>query len=160
VKLRKVMALRAEGWTQKQIAKEFGKDIRTIRRWEQEARRQKLVVLENLTPEEVLADFLFGNAELSWNLRRQLKAAQDAGDILLVLKCVRELTHLSNARIAILDRIGLFDRFAFPGLRSGAPGQEGVTRLHQAVRNAETGTYEVDQENSGAEERDGQESLY
>lgn len=157
VKLRKLLALRADGWTQKQIAQEFGKDPKTIRRWERQAKRQKLIVLESLTPEEVLADFLFGNAELTWNLRRQLKAAQDAGNTLLVLRCIRELTHLSTARVAVLDRIGLFDRFAFPGLKFEEPG---TARLHQAVRNVETGSYEVDVEDPDQGKKDGQEPLY
>jgi hypothetical protein len=159
IKLRKVLALQASGWTQKQIAEHFAKDVRTIRRWTQEAKCLKLVVLEDLTPEDVLADFLFSNAELSWEARTQLQAAQLAGDTFLVLKCVRALSNLSAARVAALARVGLFDGFSFGKPKALTSGPGSLVSLQAAVRNVEAGAYQLEQGNERAEEDDDHEPL-
>ncbi len=112
VRLRAVLAMCAEGRTQLEISEHFDRNVRTIRRWLKKAKELKLALSERLTPQEALADFLYGvTQQKAVLLRVQREAAKDNNGK-LVLQAAREILRLEATYMALLERIGLFDHFA------------------------------------------------
>lgn len=134
-KAREVLRLRAEGWTQKDIAREKGVSVRTVRRYEDEARRRQLVLIEEITPEQVAGDFLQSNAKLTGHLWAVFEQAISQEDGKLAAKCIRELRALNESKVAFLARLGLFEGLSLPRQAKTDPGQLGAQRLQQAIRN-------------------------
>jgi len=146
-KVREVLRLRAEGWTQADIAWKKGVSVRTVRRYEEEARRRQLVLIEGITPEQVAGDFLQCNAKLTAHLWAVLDQAISDEDGKLVAKCARELRALSESKAAFLARLGLFEGLSLPRQTKSDPGQLGAQRLKKAIRNTLEGS---DMENKHA----------
>ena len=134
-KARAILRLRAEGWTQAEIARDKGVSVRTVRRYEEEARRRQLVLIEGITPEEAAGDFLQCNAKLTADLWSVLDQAISEQDGKLAAKCIRELRALGESRVAFLARLGLFEGLTLPRQTKTDPGQLGAQRLKQAIRN-------------------------
>ena len=86
-RLRQVLNMLLEGRTQKEIAANFGKNVRTIRRWIIEAKRRKLALTEGLTPQQALADFLYCCAAQMADLLRMKSAAEAQGDFGVAVRC-------------------------------------------------------------------------
>jgi len=153
-KAREVLRLRAEGWTQKDIAGKKGVSVRTVRRYEDEARRRQLVLIEEITPEEVAGDFLQSNAKLTGQLWALLNQAISDKDGKLTAKCIRELRAFQESKVAFLARLGLFEGLSLPRQTKSDPGQLRAQRLQQAIRN----TLEVsDREDEHANQSDEKE---
>ena len=147
-KAREVLRLRAEGWTQAEIAREKSVSVRTVRRYEDEARRRQLVLIEEITPEQVAGDFLQSNAKLTAHLWALLDQALSQEDGKLTVKCIRELRAFHESKVAFLARLGLFEGLSLPRQTKSDPGQLGAQRLQQAIRNTlEVSDMENEQEN-------------
>lgn len=112
VRLRAVLAMCAEGRTQLEISEHFDRDVRTIRRWLKKAKELKLALSERLTPQEALADFLYGVTQQKAVLLRVQREAVKDNNGKLVLQAAREILRLEATYMALLERIGLFDHFA------------------------------------------------
>jgi hypothetical protein len=109
--------------------------VRTVRRYEEEARRRQLVLIEGITPEQVAGDFLQCNAKLTAHLWAVLDQAISDEDGKLVAKCARELRALNESKVAFLARLGLFEGLSLPRQTKSDPDQLGAQRLQQAIRN-------------------------
>ncbi len=111
-RLRQVLNMLLEGRTQKEIAAHFGKNVRTIRRWIREATRRKLALTQGLAPEQALADFLYCCTAQSVDLRRMKSAAEAQGDLAVAVRCSREILRHEATRMAVLEKLGLFNGLA------------------------------------------------
>ncbi len=161
IKLRTVLLMRAQGKTQPEIAAHFGKDVRTIRRWEAKARCLKLGLVERLNPKEALADLLYTFAAQKADLLQLKMSAEESEDTKLYVRCVKELLRLECARMLVLERIGLFVGFAFPRDEPEDPGAQGANLLVNAARNMFSGDYELNPPANDAQESDdGHEELF
>ncbi len=161
IKLRTVLLMRAQGKTQPEIAAHFGKDARTIRRWEAKARCLKLGLVERLNPKEALAESLYTFAAEKADLLQLKMSAKESEDTKLYLRSVKELLRLECARMLVLERIGLFVGFAFPRDEPEDPGAQGANLLVNAARNMFSGDYELNLPANDAQEGDdGHEELF
>ena len=143
-KLRCILTMLAEGRTQLEIAEHFGKDPRTVRRWTKEAKRRKLAMSERLTPEEALTDFLCSFAAQRADLLRIKKSAEADENFGLALRCIRELSRHEATRMAVLEKLGLFDGLALGQSISDGPGTRKAQVLVDAAENVLTGKFEMD----------------
>ncbi len=141
-RLRKVLNMLLEGRTQKEIAAHFGKSVRTIRRWIREATRRKLVLTQGLAPEQALADFLYCCTAQSADLRRLKSAAEAKGDLAVAIRCNREILRHETTRMAVLEKLGLFNDLALG--QSVSDGPRNVNVLVDAAENILTGKFEMD----------------
>ena len=139
-RLRQVLNMLLEGRTQKEIAVHFGKNVRTIRRWIKEATRRKLALTQSLAPEQALADFLYCCTAQSADLRRMKGVAEAQGDLAVAIRCNREILRHEAARMAVLEKLGLFN-----GLTLGQvipDGERPVSVLIEAVDRISAGGVE------------------
>ncbi len=161
IKLRTVLLMRAQGKTQPEIAAHFGKDVRTIRRWEAKARRLKLALAQDLNPREALADFIYSLAEMKADLMYMKESAKEAEDPKLYLRCIKELVRLEAARMAVLERIGLFDGYAFARAEPDDPSVRGARLVSSAARDVIDGDFErVEPANDESGTEDDKETLF
>ena len=153
-RLRQVLNMLLEGRTRKEIAANFGKNVRTVRRWIIEAKRRKLALTEGLTPQQALADFLYCCAAQRADLLRMKSAAEVQGDFGVAVRCSRELLRHEATRMAVLEKLGLFD-----GLTLGQVipnGERPVSVLIEAVDRISAGGFENGRggENQGGDDDD------
>ncbi len=141
-RLRQVLNMLLEGRTQKEIAAHFDKNVRTIRRWIIEAKRRKLALTEGLTPQQALADFLYCCAAQMADLLRMKSAAEAQGDFGVAVRCSRELLRHEATRMAVLERLGLFNDLAIG--QSISDGSRNANVLVEAAENVLTGKFEID----------------
>ena len=160
LRLRGVLTMLAEGRTQKEIAEHYAKDPRTIRRWVKEARRRKLALSERLTPQEALADYLYGFAAQKADLLRMKEAAAEAKNFGLALRCIRELSRHEATRMAVLVKIGLFERYAFAPASADGPNEQSAQVLLDAAQNFATGNFEVAEDSTESQVEEDDEALY
>lgn len=161
IKLRTVLLMRAQGKTQPEIAAHFGKDVRTIRRWEAKARRLKLALAQDLNPREALADFIYSLAEMKADLMYMKESAKEAEDPKLYLRCIKELVRLEATRMAVLERIGLFDGYAFARAEPDDPSVRGARLVSSAARDVIDGDFErVEPANDESGTEDDKETLF
>ncbi len=160
-KLRTLLLMRAQGKTQPEIAAHFGKDVRTIRRWEAKARRLKLALAQDLNPREALADFIYSLAEMKADLMYMKESAKEAEDPRLYLRCIKELVRLEATRMAVLERIGLFDGYAFARAEPDDPSVCGARLVSSAARDVIDGDFErIEPANDEPRTEDDKETLF
>ncbi len=161
IKLRMVLLMRAQGKTQPEIAAHFGKDVRTIRRWDAKARRLKLALAQDLNPREALADFIYSLAEMKADLMYMKESAKEAEDSRLYLRYIKELVRLEATRMAVLERIGLFDGYAFARAEPDDPSVRGARLVSSAARDVIDGDFErVEPANDESRTEDDKETLF
>ena len=109
-KLRAALSMVAENRSQKEIADHFGCDVRTVRRWIKKGRERQLAIYQEFSPEQEIAATLFDLGELR---AQAASIAMQAGDTKLALRTVEQSRRIVESRIAILAKLGHFDRYLF-----------------------------------------------
>jgi transposase len=136
VRLRAVLSMSAEGRTQREIARHFGKDERTIRRWATEAQRRQVAILRNYDAEGELAKALYHlNDEFAFAMRTR-RIAEETGNLKLALKANQQCQRITETRLAILTKFGLFDGFQLGSNSADNPHEAGAALIAGAAHGA------------------------
>ena len=154
VKLRAVLTMSAEGRTQREIAKHFGKDERTIRRWTAEARRRQVTNLRSYDAEKELAKALYHLDDEFAVAMRIRRIAEETVDFKLALKANEQCQRITETRLAILTKFGLFDGYRLDATSVDDPHTAGAALIAGAARavllgendNATNGAARADEE--------------
>ena len=132
-KLRLVLFMMLQGRTQKEIAAHFKVDPRTIRNWQKKLRGVTLGIVENLDPGRELERILVCLAASEAQLRKTSEEAQARSDFATVIRCAKELARLAIQRLALLQKLGVFDRFNVPSSGGDEPGQHQADVLSEMI---------------------------
>jgi transposase-like protein len=132
-KLRLVLLMMLQGRTQKEIAAHFRVDPRTIRNWQKKLDGVTLGIVENLDPGRELERILVCLAASEAQLRKTSEEAQARSDFATVIRCAKELARLAVQRLALLQKLGVFDRFNVPSSGGDEPGQRQADVLSEMI---------------------------
>jgi predicted transcriptional regulator len=113
-KLRRVLLAEAMNMPQSQIAAEFRRSERTVRRYLVEAKRRKLAVVKGSTAADMLASALFHSGHVRGELLRTYYEARSSGDRPSVLRPRVSFCQHSRDEIALLERAGALEALAPP----------------------------------------------
>ncbi len=154
VKLRAVLTMSAEGRTQREIAEHFGKNKRTIRRWAVEARRRQVTSLRSYDAEGELSKALYHlDDEFAFAMRTR-RIAEETDDFKLALRANEQCQRITETRLAILTKFGLFDGYRLDATSVDDPHTAGAALIAGAARavllgendNATNGAARADEE--------------
>lgn len=143
-RLRDVLVRVARGETQAEIAAAYGKSVRTVRGWIAEARRRGLKMFQDTTAADFLAR-TFGLQEYRRaTLLKAFAAADLKGDAEALCDLERRLETLDAHQLALLDRIGVLQRYHHPPPAEEDEGVKGAHTLITMVRAVLEGPEAVD----------------
>lgn len=122
-RLRLALYMIYQGRTQKEIAKHFKVDPRTIWNWKQKMRGMTLGVIQNLNPQREFERAYVSIGALEMRLRRVSADAEARRDFDLVIRCTKELARLAEQSLRLLSRHGAFDHLDLAQMNGDDTGQ-------------------------------------
>ena len=140
---RLVLSYRAQGLTQEQIGQRVGRDVRTVRRWETQAREMGLSAWEDVEAGKFVVEVVREYTEARAELRDLLEETKIHGDRRQRLKCIQELLRTTAAITAVFDRAGALRHFELPIPRPDPVVEEFLAGLDRALMEGHE-TFEVE----------------
>ena len=154
IKLKLVLLMMIEGRSQKEIAKHFKVDPRTIRNWQKKLKRLKLGIVENLNPTREIERILVRLTSFEARLREIREDVLARSEFGTVIRCEKELMRLAIQRIGLLKKFGVFDQFRLPLTSTDDPGKQQADLLVEMLESLHSSITEGASDKPSTDEED------